>query len=119
MYTGACPQTLVFEALNRVRHLEFLHNFQQQKIRTSNTKLTSSHDAGTRIKHVPQKSKVSLPTTDRIRSLTNPNKNAQALSCSMTFKPLSGATHSEKSQSVLFVKKVIVCLKYSITILLN
>lgn len=54
LYTGACPQTLVFEALGRVRHLEFLHESQSTNRSTTvnvkqpaaKTKPTSSTSNG-------------------------------------------------------------------------
>ena len=43
LYTGACPQTLVFEALTRARHLDVLHEVPQQATaRVSSTTKTST-----------------------------------------------------------------------------
>ncbi|CAF1554497.1 unnamed protein product [Adineta ricciae] len=56
LYTGVCPQTLVFEALARGRHLEFLHESQITRI-SGNAKPTGSTNTSASSKHVIQKPK--------------------------------------------------------------
>ncbi|CAF3956830.1 unnamed protein product [Rotaria sordida] len=61
LYTGACPQTLVFEALTRVRHSDILHESQQQQqhqtSRAGSAKTTSSTSSSINIKNLSSKSK--------------------------------------------------------------
>jgi len=59
LYTGACPQTLVFEALGRARHLEFLHESQQNqtvrpKVPLRATKPKSAPIATSKTKTTPE-----------------------------------------------------------------
>lgn len=82
LYTGACPQTLVFEALNRGRNLDFLHESQrqqpqQQTTRTSNIKTPFSPNTSASIKQPLQKPKVSPPIKNRIPPSTVQNKTVK------------------------------------------
>ncbi|CAF3466823.1 unnamed protein product [Rotaria socialis] len=65
LYTGACPQTLVFEALARARHLEFLHESQQQlqTSRASTPKTTSSTASSINVKYSISKLKSTSSTS--------------------------------------------------------
>ncbi|CAF2104100.1 unnamed protein product [Rotaria magnacalcarata] len=112
LYTGACPQTLVFEALNRVRHLEILHvSEQQQKSHKSNTKITSSVDKNNvDVKSSPQKPKTSHPVTNRVVPSTVQSRVPKVLPQSTNSKPKVSQTKvikSEKSRSPTMGKKTI------------
>jgi hypothetical protein len=112
LYTGACPQTLVFEALSRVRHLEFLHESQkqlQQTSRTADIKTRSSANINVRVKQPPQKPKVSPPITNRVASSTVQNKTAKVPPRPIIPKPKILQTTTiklEKSRSAPIPKKV-------------
>ncbi|CAM4891389.1 unnamed protein product [Rotaria socialis] len=110
LYTGACPQTLVFEALNRVRHLEILHvSEQQQKSQKSNTKITSPVDKNNAdVKISPQKPKTSHPVTNRVVPSTVKSRVPNVLPQSTNSKPKVSQTNvikSEKSRSAPMGKK--------------
>ncbi len=111
LYTGACPQTLVFEALERVRHLEFLHASQsQQTVRASNIKPTSSTKTNLGVKPPPLKPIVSPPITNRIVSSTVQNKTPKVPPRPINPKPkVTQITKikSEKPRPALVPKKVI------------
>ncbi|CAF3782004.1 unnamed protein product [Rotaria sp. Silwood1] len=92
LYTGACPQTLVFEALARVRHLDLLHESQQhQTIRASSMKTTiSSTNSNINIKNPSSKSKpISSAETTKVISRTITSKS----------KPLSTTTIKSDNKS--------------------
>ncbi|CAF0725790.1 unnamed protein product [Adineta steineri] len=110
LYTGACPQTLVFEALNRVRHLEFLHDFQPQRqtVRTNNIKTASTLHLNTGIKHSPPKSKISPPVVSRVASPAIQNKTTKDSPRPPVSKPKVSQTttvKTEKPRSVSSTKK--------------
>jgi len=108
LYTGACPQTLVFEALDRVRHLEFLHE-SQLTTRTSYIKTTPSANVNVGVKHPPQKPKVSPPLTNRVISSTIQNKTKKVATHPNISKPkIPQATTRklEKPPSTSSAKKV-------------
>ena len=69
---------MVFEALERVRNLEFLHASQiqqQQTVRTSNIKSVAPTKVNNvTVKQQPPKPKVSPPITNRMASSTVQNK---------------------------------------------
>ncbi|CAM4758348.1 unnamed protein product [Rotaria magnacalcarata] len=73
LYTDACPQTLVFEALARARHLEFLHETQQQlqTSRASTPKTTSSTTSSISVKYPTSKLKSisSASSSEKIKVL--------------------------------------------------
>ena len=71
LYTGACPQTLVFDALTRARHLDFLHssNVQPSTVRQNNTQTTTLVQNGTDAKHRSPKPKA-LSSLSNARALT-------------------------------------------------
>ncbi|CAF2710465.1 unnamed protein product [Rotaria sp. Silwood2] len=101
LYTGACPQTLVFEALNRARHLEFLlepQQQQQQKARTNNIKTTMSTNTNTDVKQSSHKPKVSPPVTDRVALSTVQSKTPKVLPRSIPSKPKVSQTKVIKSE---------------------
>ncbi|CAF4635849.1 unnamed protein product [Rotaria socialis] len=107
---SACPQTLVFEALNRVRHLEILHvSEQQQKSQKSNTKITSPVDKNNAdVKISPQKPKTSHPVTNRVVPSTVKSRVPNVLPQSTNSKPKVSQTNvikSEKSRSAPMGKK--------------
>ncbi|CAF1454047.1 unnamed protein product [Adineta steineri] len=91
LYTGACPQTLVFEALARGRHLEFLHESQQPQstIRAGSVKPTSSNNLNANTKHPLQK-----PRPSSSASNGEPTKS---LSRPVTSKPKPSSVTTIKS----------------------
>jgi hypothetical protein len=115
LYTGACPQTLVFEALGKVRHLEFLHEFQQPQQQTNpvvNHKTASPAKTTASVKQPPQKPKVSPPITkNRVPSTpTVQNKTPKVVPKSVPSKPKvpqTTSTKSEKPRPAPTAKKVI------------
>ncbi|CAF3340728.1 unnamed protein product [Rotaria sp. Silwood1] len=103
LYTGACPQTLVFEALNKVRHLEFLHEpqqqrQQQQKTHTSNIKTTLSTNMNTGVKHSSHKPKISPPVTDRVTSSTVQSKTPKVSPRPISSKPKVSQSRTIKTE---------------------
>ncbi|CAF0751034.1 unnamed protein product [Rotaria sordida] len=111
LYTGACPQTLVFEALNKVRHLEFLHEpqqQQQQKTHISNINTTMSTNTNIGVKQSTDKPKISSSVTDRVTSSTVQSKTPKVLPRSIPSKPKvsqSKIIKSEKPQSTPVTRK--------------
>lgn len=90
LYTGVCPQTLIFEALARVQHLPFLHDFQHQTqtMRPKTTETISKAKVNTRTKQPPpQKPKVSPPMTNRTPPSTIQNKTYKILPRPVDPKP--------------------------------
>jgi hypothetical protein len=99
LYTGACPQTVVFEALGRVRHLEFLHEPQQQQtIRTSNPKTASSTNISTGVKNPPQKPKVSP-------SVPNGETSSKALNTTRKVSPRPVVSKPKVAQTTTVIKQ--------------
>ncbi|CAF3324183.1 unnamed protein product [Rotaria sp. Silwood1] len=104
LYTGACPQTLVFEALNKVRHLEFLHEpqqqqrQQQQRTHTSNIKTTLSTNTNTGVKHSSHKPKISPPVTDRVTSSTVQSKTPKVSPRPISSKPKVSQSRTIKTE---------------------
>lgn len=110
LYTGACPQTVVFEALSRVRHLEFLNAFEQSpKARTSTIKTPSSTIKNVATKSVPNKPKP--PVTNRISpSAVQSNTSkiiSQPTNASKPKVSQPKVIKAEKPRSVPMTKKVI------------
>ena len=114
LYTGVCPQTLVFEALGRAQHLEFLHDFQpqQQTVRTKEMKPTPTFKANARAKQplLPQKPKVSPPIPSRSVPSTSQAKTSKIPPRPANPKPKippTSNTKPEKARSPSLPKKVI------------
>lgn len=103
LYTGACPQTLVFEALGRVRHLEFLHESPQQQnqaSRASTVRTTSSVNSSTSMKNPSAKPKPTFSASS--------GETVKVISRTVTPKPKTSsntALKSDKSRSSQSVTK--------------
>jgi len=87
--------------LGKVRHLDLLHESQQQPKQTTradNTKTTSSSNISASVRHPPQKPKVSPPVTNRAAPSTVKNKTAKVPPRSIPPKPKAPQTTTVKSE---------------------
>ena len=103
MYTGVCPQTLIFEALGRVQHLQFLHDFQPQTptIRPKETETIPKPKAKVGAKQpAPHKPKISPPITNRLAPSTIQNKTFKVLPRPVDPKPKVPPISKIKSENV-------------------
>ncbi|CAF0750388.1 unnamed protein product [Adineta ricciae] len=110
LITGACPQTLVFEALDRVRHLDFLHASQQQQPRRSisHSKLISSTHVSSGIKHPLQKPRIPSSMMNRTAPAVvqnKPQKPSPRVTPSKLKVSQTTTTNAKKSSAVPSVKK--------------
>ncbi|CAF3328543.1 unnamed protein product [Rotaria sp. Silwood2] len=108
LYTGACPQTLVFEALARVRHLDLLHESQQQHqtSRAGSAKTTSSTNSSINIKNLSSKPKpTSSGETTKVlpRTVTSKSKplSNTTLKSDNKLRSAPTTTKTDKKTSVL------------------
>ncbi|UJR13645.1 hypothetical protein I4U23_000657 [Adineta vaga] len=103
LYTGVCPQTLVFEALARGRHLEFLH--ESQITRASSAKTTISTNNSANMKHSTQKPKPSplVSNGESAKNLPRPSSTRPkpaATTLVKSDKPRSAPTTTAKKSTV-------------------
>lgn len=100
LYTGACPQTLVFEALARGRHLEFLHECPQQPptIRAGSARPSSSGHATAAVKPPVQKPKPTVPLAngEPAKNPPRPSVSKPKTSTAVPVKPRSAPTTTAK-----------------------